>query len=304
MSAAKASIYSAAEHRVISEWLGVDPLEPIEPVRPLWQAIRSLGVRHAPDNERQKIGAAVAKIVLANFESRLPLWAGEGLPSNNRSQLEMPPRGLLSRSHRRVAIAPRLICEINWVFSGPSIPWPSAYHLSYLPLYNHFVVTESRDTDEVDGYYDFAIGHFPVDKDITSECERIIEAAWRWAKWEGNREEWLAVHKPGILTADRAYELRQQVWQIPAKTQEVREREQIAIIEKQTEKEGLLPLREHVMKAKFETPFVGTLTGWSRNARRDRIFRYVKEYHRAQGELPTGKHCVGSFDFEWTDVDT
>lgn len=198
MANSSSSIYRAAEHRAISSWLGVEPLEPVDPSLTLSRAIRSLGIRKRPFNGRRKIDAAIAKIVLANSEARLPVWNGQGLPPGFRAKLKMPPRGLLSRQNVKVAIAPRLICEINWVFSGPGIPWPSRYLLSFLPLYNRFVVTESQDTDEGHGYYDFAIGSFASDRNIEAECEQIIQAHW------GHEPlEWDGFLEPGIIKAAR-----------------------------------------------------------------------------------------------------
>jgi hypothetical protein len=212
MATSSEHVYSAAEHRLLSWWLGVPPVVPIDPKLTWSRALRMLGVRKCPDNGRTKGAAAVARIVLRGIEHRLPVWTGQGLPAEARVKLKMPPRGFISQRARRVLLVPRLVLAINWANSGPGIAWPSRYHVTFLPLYNRFIVTESQDTDEVHGYYDFAIGHFDVNTPLAQGCEAVLRSAWERERDVCSQEEWSELWEEGAVSGNRARVLRRIIW--------------------------------------------------------------------------------------------
>jgi hypothetical protein len=66
-----------------------------------------------------------------------------------------------------------------------------AYHVTWVPIYDQYVVTQSADSPDVDGYCDFAIGKFSVTKDFISETVRVIEVDWQWLKDQCSQSRWV-----------------------------------------------------------------------------------------------------------------
>jgi hypothetical protein len=105
------------------------------------------------DATPDRIEIAVAQILLNQIQGFLPQWA-----------LASPDKVILARHpHRRhkdakLAFHPKLVCTINWADSGPGYSWPESYHITYMPGFDKFIVTASRDSPDTWDCTDHAIG--------------------------------------------------------------------------------------------------------------------------------------------------
>jgi hypothetical protein len=116
---------------------------------------------------------AVARLVLYSVQERLPQWRAaypDGKVVFGRAY--GPRRG------QRVSLLPRLIVSLNWCNSGPGMDWPADYRVSFVPGYDRYVVTGSRDTDDIYGYNDTSLGHFGLDEDVVEGCIRCLRTEW------------------------------------------------------------------------------------------------------------------------------
>ncbi len=100
--------------------------------------------------------------------------------------------------------------SINWANSAPGLWWPVAYFVTYLPLYDIHVVTQSADSPDAFGYCDFAIGHFSPDG--TTSAVDIINRDWAWSRDEWDQHRWEEVFVPGLIEAEEAERMADEVW--------------------------------------------------------------------------------------------
>lgn len=119
---------------------------------------------------------AVARLLLARIQSRLPQWI-----ARKKGKI------VLGRQHRRaktrqVDPLPQFLFQINWANSGPGFSWPEAYHVTYVPGFQKFVVTASQDSPDAYGYADLAIGWFAEETDVIQGSKRVILEWWEEAR--------------------------------------------------------------------------------------------------------------------------
>ena len=79
-------------------------------------------------------------LIARNIQGTLPQWAsvrGERVYLNRKEH----------KRHKdaRLTFNPQLVCTVNWADSGPGFSWPESYHVTYLPGFDTFVITASRD---------------------------------------------------------------------------------------------------------------------------------------------------------------
>ena len=79
----------------------------------------------------------------------------------------------------RLAFNPQLICTINWADSGPGFSWPESYHVTYLPGFDKFVVTASRDGPDAWGCDDHAIGVANGGLSPVDAAKEVVTEFWR-----------------------------------------------------------------------------------------------------------------------------
>jgi len=101
---------------------------------------------------------------------------------------------------------------INWADSGPGFSWPETYNVTYVPLYDVFIVTGSVDSTDLYGVTDFAIGHFVAGEDILKGSSEAIKGEWHHLASTYGQERWEYVFGPGLIGTDEAEELADQVW--------------------------------------------------------------------------------------------
>lgn len=177
MSRTKTAVldFTADEHTVLSAWFNSTTPEPESETPEVAAALERLGC----DDEAHhytRHQAAVARILLERVDRRLPQWLGwiDGTVVFARK-----PRDRSKLVERSVLASIRHLFTINWATSGPSIEWPLAYHLAWVPTYDRFVVTASSDPDEVFGYADFALGSFAATPAFVERAGEVIKSDWK-----------------------------------------------------------------------------------------------------------------------------
>ena len=146
---------------------------------------------------------AVASRLLAPIQGRLPQCL---ISCGGESQLT---RAELQRNADSVVPLPQHLFMINWADSGPGISWPEVYYVSFVPVFDRFVVTASMDSTDVWGVTDLAIGSFTGDVDLMTGVESMITAWWS----AQNREDpWAYVWDEGLIDKETAERWCDAVW--------------------------------------------------------------------------------------------
>ena len=101
---------------------------------------------------------------------------------------------------------------INWADSGPGFSWPETYNVTYVPLYDVFIVTGSVDSTDIYGVTDFAIGHFPAGENIQKGNLEAVKGEWDHLARTYAQSRWAYVFAPGLITMVEADNLADQVW--------------------------------------------------------------------------------------------
>ena len=156
--------------------------------------------------EHPELAEKVAAIALEVVQERLPQWAAV-----RQDGTVTLARKLKRPRARRVVAAPRHILTINWANSGPGFSWPEAYHATPIPGFDKYVVTASRDSEDMWGCCDHAIGWFDIQSDWKQDATAIIDAWWRW-KRDYEQGRWIEIWDGGSLGEADALALRETVW--------------------------------------------------------------------------------------------
>jgi hypothetical protein len=138
----------------------------------LWRPTRGV-VTLRPDesggrNLQLAASNALARMILSGYEDTLPayLWSAGGVVHSTRREVGLK------------RFKTELLLGIDWANSGPGVSWPEMYHLGWLPVFERWIVVASRDTDEVDGYCDRALGHFADCDEPVREAASVILHYW------------------------------------------------------------------------------------------------------------------------------
>lgn len=135
-------LFSLAELRILEHYF-----EPDNQPTALEEDLRSvLGADRFPSVE-----AAVARIALEHVQAWLPNW----LTRNVDGELVQCRQTRPSSRFRKVLLKPRHAGRREGFGAGPGMGWFMDYYVTWIPLFDRFVVTESDDDGE-----DRAIGHF------------------------------------------------------------------------------------------------------------------------------------------------
>ena len=142
---------------------------------------------------------AVAQIVLYRIQGRLPQW----LTTNERG---FPIAGrrasLRPMKVEYLSLKPELLFCVNWADSAPGISWPEAYYVTYIPGLDHYVVTASRDSRDLFGCTDHAIGSASASQPRLEACRAIVIGYWRNHFSAGER--WERLFDEGLVNVDLA----------------------------------------------------------------------------------------------------
>ena len=149
---------------------------------------------------------ARSHLCLGAIQQRLPQWGavhadGTVLLARNR----------YPRSERPIEPKPVFLFEINWADSEPGFSWPVAYHVTWIPGYERWVVTGSADSPDVWGCTDIDIGWFRG-TDIRAGAGRVLRKAWRAVNKEYDQAPWVYLFGSGLVPEKESLAWRARVW--------------------------------------------------------------------------------------------
>ena len=202
------SLFLPEEHKVISEWLDVAPAEDLPAGLTLEKAMSTLDLLVSTLSVRTALDWAVAAILLERIQDRLPQWASV---SEEKTTLGRKLRGRAAK--RTVEITPTHLVTINWADSGPGFSWPEAYHVTYVPYYDEYIVTASVDCTDVYGVTDFALGHFSSGQDVKQNSLEIIRSEWQSLTTDYGQYRWAYLFGEGLIGQDDADQLADTIWE-------------------------------------------------------------------------------------------
>lgn len=201
-------LYHPQEHTIISAWLNRKPPAGAPDLYDLTYYVEEpagpVGLRQNSRGEKEEVPAienAVARIALEHIEGRLPQWAA--FYADGRVATGRKYRKGSDKPARTINLLPQLICEINWANSAPGYSWPEAYHVTWLPVYDVYVVTASQDSPDVSGYTEIAIDHFTADKPFKKTVFRTIQNHWSESAACG-QGRWEEFFNEGLINARQA----------------------------------------------------------------------------------------------------
>lgn len=157
-------------------------------------------------DEDKALANAVARLLLAGVQNRLPNWGGSDRDGNF-----VTTRVKRLYADSGIAFLPLHLCTINWADSAPGFSWPEEYWVTWVPGFNRNVVTASRDTCEGYGYADEAIGWFDGSDDRIGKSAGVIEAHWQ-DQWCHEQQRWTYLFYEGAISAEKANEIADRVW--------------------------------------------------------------------------------------------
>jgi len=154
-----------------------------------------------------RLAIAVAQILLHEIQGTLPQWAsvrGETVTLNRKEHKR--------HKNARLAFNPQHVCTINWADSGPGFSWPESYHVTYLPGFDKFVITSSRDGPDAWGCSDHAIGVADGNLEPIEAAKEVITEFWRMQRnaWEQSR--WAYLFDEGLIDEKTANVWADEVW--------------------------------------------------------------------------------------------
>jgi hypothetical protein len=163
----------------------------------------------APDDsqvvEATPVRTAVARIALGVIQNRLPqcgIFDGDTLTLTRKQ---------FARPRRDVVMLPQHLFTINWADSAPGISWPEAYHSTYIPGFDRYVVTASFDGTDMYGVTELAIGFFEADREPADGCADVLRGWWRFLQ-ENCQDRWAYVWGEGLIDRAAARGWADEVW--------------------------------------------------------------------------------------------
>lgn len=213
MTTKSVNLFTKEEHTIIANWLNVSPKCDITPLPEVEVALETLGFEGNASGYSET-DAAVAAIVLERIQDTLPQWASVRMRENENEEADITlARDIKARQARRtVELVPQYLMTINWADSGPGFSWPVAYHVTWVPMYDEYVVTQSADSPDAFGYCDFAIGHFPKTDDFVTAAAAEIRNDWEWQRDEFSQSRWAYLFGNGLIDEPTAIRIREEVW--------------------------------------------------------------------------------------------
>jgi hypothetical protein len=107
---------------------------------------------------------------------------------------------------------PAFVGMINWADSGPGFSWPEAYHVTDVPELAIRVVTGSRDSEDMLGCTDHALGWAPIATPAREAAQTIVRADWVRQADECDQQRWVCVLGAGVLGEPDLMAMRRAVW--------------------------------------------------------------------------------------------
>lgn len=206
------SMYAPIEQAILAEYFGLcipnldDELDwwEVDPQHP--QCIKLEPDAWDGSDQDKAIANAVARIALARVQKSLPQFAICGPNS-----IEFG-RDITNAPSRQVEVMSRHLFTIDWAMTAPGISWPEAYYLTWLPGVDRWLVTSSRDTPEVGGYCDLALGYFGSDKEPLEGAGLVIGDYWCDQYINYDQQRWELFFEAGLVSIEMASEWADEVW--------------------------------------------------------------------------------------------
>ncbi len=151
---------------------------------------------------------AVARIALSRVQKMLPQFA-----VCYPDKIEFG-RNIEPARRRPVEVLPRHLFTIDWAMTAPGVSWPEAYYLTWLPGIDRWLVTASRDSPEVGGYCDNALGHFGAEEDPVEGAGSILIEVWGNAYQAYDQQRWEVFFESGMVGRFTAGTWADEVWNI------------------------------------------------------------------------------------------
>ena len=157
------------------------------------------------------VNNAVARIALSGIQNRLPHWGSstdtQGRPISAREVYEGD-----AKVDREVPLIPQHLFTINWGTSEAGFYWPEAYHVCFIPCYDVWVVTASKDSPGTHFYCDRTLGWFAGDKDPVESAKGILVKEWEPRRDIADRPRWEELLAEGLLDVTEANLWADEVW--------------------------------------------------------------------------------------------
>jgi hypothetical protein len=210
---AKRQLYYPVERTLLCDYFGQPRPEALQGVD-IW-APDPRATRKAVHLEADSMGDtgncwalpnAVARLALSRIQDRLPQWYA------SRGQTEIQGRKAYETTDGDVLLLPLHLFTLNWADSGPGYSWPEAYHVTWFPEFDRYVVTASADCPDVWGYEDRALGHFGQGEAIIQGARRIVTTFWRDECNGGDAGGWAYLFDTGAVDEAEAYAWAADVW--------------------------------------------------------------------------------------------
>ena len=137
---------------------------------------------------------AVAQIVLQSIQGRLPQWLTtneRGFTITGRTASQRPSKV------EYLNLKPELLFCVNWADSAPGISWPEAYYITHIPGLDQYIVTASRDSRDIFGCTDHALGFSAASKPRLEACRAILVRYWK--KQFACGERWDRLFDEGVV---------------------------------------------------------------------------------------------------------
>jgi len=170
-------LFTAAEHRVLSSWLEVEPPS-VAASMSLREAFSSLSIDQATNDEHDsQLDAVVARIVLDT-----------------------------------IGLRPRHLFTVGWPGRRSGLCSPMAYSLIWVPIYDHFVVTGSSSNAWTLSHTDVAAGHFTGETGLVDGAREILLADWSGRREADTQPRWETFMTPGLIDKKEAWAWSELVW--------------------------------------------------------------------------------------------
>jgi hypothetical protein len=158
--------------------------------------------------EPDRLQITVAQILLHQVQDSLPHWArttNDGTLVTNRKR---------HKRHKdaRLHFTPRLLFWINWASSGPGFEWPEAYHVTYIPGWEKYIFTASRDGADTLGCADHAIGTADKSDDLQQATRKVLTSYWQGQADRYNQPRWESCIEEGLIDDRTANAWAKAVW--------------------------------------------------------------------------------------------
>ena len=155
-----------------------------------------------------RCAVAVAQIILNKIQGELPNWAS----SDKDGEITISRQLHQRHADAKLSFNPKLLFTVNWADSGPGFSWPESYHITYLPSFNKYIVTSSRDGEDMYGCTDHAIGFAKGNLTEIEAAKQIIMSNWQSQINEWDQQRWAYLFDTALVSEDQACEWADEIW--------------------------------------------------------------------------------------------